>query len=93
MTSPTPTTKEVIRQQPITMTINDFHQTRHSQPSQRMHWPVDAETTDRLNRVIRLDLNSSIPWWRRVVRLLRGTRLATRRSPPGNFCGRESKLL
>jgi hypothetical protein len=60
-------------QPPITLTIDDLTQTRHSSTTARMHWPVDEETTRRLNRVIRLDVNSPTPRWRRLLRWLKRT--------------------
>jgi hypothetical protein len=51
--------------------IADITETRVGQTS-RMHWPVDAETTAKLNRVIRLDASAPLPWWRRVLRRLKG---------------------
>jgi hypothetical protein len=56
---------------PLTLTINDLTQTRASAIRTSMRWPVDPDTTERLYRVVKLDLNSPIPWWRRVIRLLR----------------------
>ena len=41
---------------PLTMTIEDIHQTRHTQPSQHMHWPVDEDTRRRLAAIITSDI-------------------------------------
>lgn len=44
-----------------------------SGPSQRMTIPVDADTTRRLERVIkwRLDSDAGLPWYRRLLRWLK----------------------
>jgi hypothetical protein len=60
-------------QPPLTLTISDITETRVGQTS-RMHWPVDPETTAKLNRVIRLDASAPLPWWRRALRRLKGVK-------------------
>lgn len=37
----------------------------------RMRFPADPDTTRRLER-LRLDPESTVPWWRRLLRRLRG---------------------
>lgn len=53
----------------LTLTIADITETRAGQ-SRRMHWPVDADTTTRLKRVIRLEVDAPVAWWRRLLRLI-----------------------
>lgn len=60
-------------QPPIILSINDLTQTRIHQTRTSMRWPVDEETTARLNRVIRLDPSCPVPWWKKLIRQLRGT--------------------
>ena len=60
-------------QPPLTLTIADITETRAGQ-SRRMHWPVDPETTAKLNRIIRLEIDAPLPWWRRALRRLKGIR-------------------
>jgi hypothetical protein len=56
-------------QKPLTMTIDDFHQTRHSSTTQHMHWPVDEDTRRRLAKVV-LYTEERLPWQRRLLRWL-----------------------
>lgn len=39
----------------------------------RMRFPVDPDTTERLNRLI-LNKDSEIPWWRRLLRWFQNLR-------------------
>lgn len=57
-------------QPPLTLTIADITETRAGQ-SRRMHWPVDPETTARLRRVIRLEGDTPLPHYRRLLRWLK----------------------
>jgi hypothetical protein len=56
---------------PLTLTTTDITQTRYGSGHVRMSWPVDPDTTTRLRRVIRLEVDAPLPWWRRVLRWLK----------------------
>lgn len=56
---------------PLRLTINDQIETRTYQTKQSMRFPVDAESREKLKRVIRLDASERIPWTRKLLRLLR----------------------
>jgi hypothetical protein len=57
-------------QPPLTLTIADITETRVGS-TRRMHWPVDPETTAKLNRVIRLEVDAPLPRYRRLLRWLK----------------------
>jgi hypothetical protein len=58
----------------LTLTITDITETRRPSARTSMRWPVDPDTTGRLNRVIRLEVDAPVPWWRKVLRWLKGVR-------------------
>jgi hypothetical protein len=54
----------------LLLTIDDQIETRIYQAKQSMRFPVDEETTQRLKKVIGLDTDAPLPWWRRLLRWL-----------------------
>lgn len=56
------------------MTSDDLTQTRRNSSSLTMRFDLHPDTTRRLRKVIRLDIESSLPWWRVVLRWLKGVR-------------------
>lgn len=52
-------------------TPDDLTQTRRNPSSLTMRFDRQPETTRRLHKVIRLDAESSVPLWRRVLRWLK----------------------
>jgi hypothetical protein len=55
---------------PLTLTVDDITETRYGSATARMSWPVDPETTARLRKVIRLEGDAPVAWWRRLLRII-----------------------